>query len=100
MSQAVTYALCLCTDDIFLLGEYEDINKIANQLNQDFCNICAWCVDNKLIIQFGEDETKCILFQPICFQCTLSLPPENIKTPYTFLVYPGSRERAHWEQIG
>ena len=35
---------------------------IENQLNEDFCNICDWFVDNKLRIHFGEDKTKSILF--------------------------------------
>ena len=40
---------------------HKDINKIENQLNEDFCNICDWFVDNRLSIRFGEDKTKTIL---------------------------------------
>ena len=39
-----------------------DINKIKNQLNEDFYNRCDWFVDNKLSIHFDEDRTKSILF--------------------------------------
>ena len=38
------------------------INKTENQLNEDFCNIYDWFMDNKLSIHFGEDKTKSILF--------------------------------------
>ena len=37
---------------------------------------------------------------PICSQCTFSLPPENIRKPYIFLMFSGDRERVHWEQMG
>ena len=36
---------------------------------------------------------------PIYFQCTLSLPLENIRKPYGFLMLSGGRERVHWKQI-
>ena len=57
MSQVVTYA-----DDSCLVFPHEDVNKIENQLQEEFCNICDWFVDNKLIIHFGEEETKSIFF--------------------------------------
>ena len=38
--------------------------------------------------------------QPICSQCTLSLPPENIRKPLGFLMFSRGRERVHWEQMG
>ena len=41
--------------------QHKDINKIENQLNKDFCNLCNWFVD-KLSIHFGEDKTKSILY--------------------------------------
>ena len=52
MSRAVKY-------DLFL---YADDTGLVCQLNEDFCNICNWFVDNKLSIQFGEDKTRSILF--------------------------------------
>ena len=58
MSQAVF----LYADDTCLVCQHKDINKIENQLNEDFSNICDWFVDNKLSIHFGEDKTKSILF--------------------------------------
>ena len=62
MSQAVKCDLFLYADDTCLVCQHKDINKIENQLNEDFCNICDWFVDNKLSIHFGEDKTKSILF--------------------------------------
>ena len=32
-------------------------------------------------------------------QNILSLPPENIRKPLSFLIFSGGRERVHWEQI-
>ena len=42
------------------------------------------------------------LFQvePIGSQRTLSLPPENIRKPYGFLLLSEGRERVHLEQMG
>ena len=54
MSQAVF----LYADDTCLVCQHKDINKIENQLNEDFCNICAWFVDIKVNIHFGEDKTN------------------------------------------
>ena len=62
MSQAVKCDLFLYADDTCLVCQHKDINKIENQLNEDFCNICDWFVDNKLSIHFGQDKTKSILF--------------------------------------
>ena len=62
MSEAVKCDLFLYADDTCLVCQHEDINKIENQLNEDFCNICDWFVDNKLSIHFGEDKTKSVLF--------------------------------------
>ena len=52
----------LYADDTCLVCQHKDITKIENQLNEDFCNICHWFVDNKLSIHFDEDKTKSILF--------------------------------------
>ena len=53
----------LYTDDTCLVCQHKGINKIENQLNEDFCNICNWFADNKVSIHFGEeDKTKSILF--------------------------------------
>ena len=48
--------------DKILVCQYKDISKIENQLNEDFCSICDWFVDNKLSMQFSENKTKLILF--------------------------------------
>ena len=39
------------------------------------------------------------LHEPIRSQCTLSLPPENIRKPWGFLMLSGGRERMHWERM-
>ena len=62
MSQAVKCYLFLYADDTCIVCRHKDINKIENQLNEDFCNICDWFVDNKPSIHFAEDKTKSILF--------------------------------------
>ena len=33
-------------------------------------------------------------------QCIFSLPPENIRKPYGFLMLSGGRGRVHWQQMG
>ena len=62
MLQAVKCDLFLYADNTCLVCEHKDINKTENQLNEDFCNICDWFVDNELSIHFGQDKTKSILF--------------------------------------
>ena len=62
MSQAVKCDLFLYADDTCLVCQHKDINKIENQLNEDFSNICDWFVDDKLSTHFGERKTKSILF--------------------------------------
>ena len=62
MSQAVKCDRFLYADDTCLVCQHKVINNIENQLNDDFCNICDWFVDNKLSIHFCEDKTKSLLF--------------------------------------
>ena len=57
--------ICFYMLMIRLVCQHKDINKVENQLNEDFSNICDWFVDNKLSIHFGEDKTKSILFASI-----------------------------------
>ena len=56
MSQAVKcqYTCLVC--------KHKDLNKIENQLDKDFYNICDWFVDNKLSIHFDKDKTKSVTF--------------------------------------
>ena len=61
MKQAVDCDLFQYADDCFLLYQHKDINKIEQNLNKNFSNICDWFVGDKLSIHFGEDKTKCIL---------------------------------------
>ena len=58
MSQAVKCDILLYSDDTCLVCQHKDINKIQSHLNEEFCNICDWFVDNKLSIHFGEDKTN------------------------------------------
>ena len=49
-------------DESCLGCQHEDFNKTESQLNEEFPNICDLLMDKKLIIHFGEDKTKGILF--------------------------------------
>ena len=62
MPQAVTSTLLLFADDSCILYKHKDLAQIEKRLNEDFENLCNRFVDNKLIIHFGEDKTKSILF--------------------------------------
>ena len=61
-----------------------------------------WCCFESPSIKIWMAEKFCQVFfrLPISSQCTLSLPPENIKKPYGFLIFSGARERVHWEKLG
>ena len=54
MSQAVKSDFFLYADNACLVCQHKDINKVDNQLNEDFCNICDWFVDNQPSIHFDE----------------------------------------------
>ena len=45
-----------------LLFQYKDLERIKEELTNNFSNICDWFVDDKLSIHFGVDKTKSILF--------------------------------------
>ena len=62
MSQAVKCDLFLYADDRCLVCQHKHIIKIENQLNEDFCIICDWFVDNKPSIHFGEDKINTFCF--------------------------------------
>ena len=62
MSQSAKGDFFLYVDDTCLICQHKDINKIENQLNENFCNIYQWFVDNKLSINFRKDKTKSTLF--------------------------------------
>ena len=42
--------------------QHKVITEIGNILSKEFLKMCEWFVDNKLSLNFGEDETECILF--------------------------------------
>ena len=52
----------LHADDSCLIFQHEEVEEIERILNNDFENICDWFVDNKLSINFGEDNTNSNLF--------------------------------------
>ena len=56
MPQTVETDLFLYADDTGLVFQKKDINKMNEQLNKDFHNICLLFIDNKLSIHFGEDK--------------------------------------------
>ena len=62
MKQAANCDLFLYADDSYFVYQHNDISKIEWNLNKNFSYICGWFVDNKLGIHFGEDKTKCLLF--------------------------------------
>ena len=62
MFQAVDCELFLNVDDSCLVYQHRYVKVIDTKLNKNFSNVCDWFVDNKLNIHFGEDKTKCILF--------------------------------------
>ena len=52
----------LHADDTCIFYQHEDAEKIENVLNKEFSSLCQWFIDNKLLIHFGEDKNKSILF--------------------------------------
>ena len=80
MSQAVKCDLFLYAVASCLACQHKDINKIENQLSEDFCNICRRFVDNKLSIYFGKDKTKSML-------CASKFKRKNIKANHKLWGY-------------
>ena len=92
MPQSVNCELLLYADDTCLISQHNDIKEIENQLNKNFSLICDWFVDNKLIIHFGEDKTKSILFSskrkikkasPLNIQCKYIKIKQYSKVAYS-----------------
>ena len=48
---------------------------------------------------FVEIVSYLHIYQLIYSQCTLSLPPENIRKPEGFQMFSGGSEKVHWEQM-
>ena len=63
MPQAVECELLLYADDNCLIFQHKDITEIESALNKNFSMLCAWFVDNKLSIHFGEDKTINFIWQ-------------------------------------
>ena len=49
---------------------------------------------------FVEIVSYLHIYQLIYSQCTLSLSPENIRKPESFLMFSGGSEKVHWKQMG
>ena len=62
MKQAPSSDLLLYADGSCLVFQHKHVTKIETHLNNDFSNLCEWFLDNKLIIHFGEEKNKSILF--------------------------------------
>ena len=71
--------------NIFNPKKSHAIHQLINQIIQTYYFI------NSKILRW--------LLTYLCPQCTLSLPPENIRKPYGFLTFWRGRERVHWEQM-
>ena len=53
-------------------------------------------VKHMMIVKQLTEETTLT----ISSQCTLTLAPENIRKPYSFLISSGGRQRVHLELMG
>ena len=62
MLQAVDCYLFLYADDTCFLFQHPNLDKIKEEITNNFSNVFDWFVNNKLSIYFGEDKTKSILF--------------------------------------
>ena len=62
MSQVVDSELLLYADDTCLILQDKDVTEIEMALNKNFSMLCDWFINNKLIIHFGKDKIKLILF--------------------------------------
>ena len=58
MLQTIKCDIFFYIDDTCLVYQHRDNNELENQLNEDFCNICDWFVDNTLSIHFDEKKTE------------------------------------------
>ena len=58
LSDAGSY---LYANDTCIFYKHEGI-KIENVLNKAFSSLCQWFIGIKLLINFGEDKTKSVLF--------------------------------------
>ena len=75
-----------------------------NKLMKSLMEICIFCIFSLVgthLSLLKKSRVSCnqifkvISNQPICFQCTLFLPPEN-----SILMFLREQRRLHWERIG
>ena len=59
LSDAGSY---MYADETCIFYQHEGIKKIENVLNKEFSSLCQWFIENEMLIPFGEDKTKSILF--------------------------------------
>ena len=62
MPLSVDCDLLLYADDTCLGFTDKNIKSIEDNLNRNFNSLCDWFVENKLIIHFGDDKNKFIVF--------------------------------------
>ena len=87
------------TDEIFLYNISVSIPAVFYTVKFSIFRIpsaATFFQDLKILHSEGHSR----LCKPIRSQCTLSLPPENIKKRQGFLMFSEGRERVHWEQMG
>ena len=65
-----------------------------------YSTLCAnTCHDVTTSEVNGMIFSRCVLTHSFPIY-TFSLPPENIRKPYGFLMFSKGRERVHWERMG
>ena len=47
----------------------------------------------------SRKQRNIIWFNPFIPNAPFLYPPENMRKPYGFRMFPGGRERVHWEQM-
>ena len=56
ISQVVKCDVFLYADNSYLTCQNKDINEIEKQLNEGFCNVCDWFVNNNLSLHLRENK--------------------------------------------
>ena len=74
-----------------------DIETLMNTLN--FAQLSAYLASVHFMCKINPSLLflRTHLYQPFFSQCSLSLPPENIRKLSGFLMFSGDREKVHWE---
>ena len=89
---------------LFFSLKYKYQNDIywshKKSIEKRFANYCVIQFSWKKAVELLSNISSIMIFSYIPLfirsQCTLSLPTENIKKPYSFLMVSGGRERVCW----